>query len=239
MFKKSEYFHFKSGKKEEENTILIIFFFQSSQPKNQIYLFNLALLRMPVLLQTPCILSERKNKRTLLQCGHISEDRNLQWTQPLLPNSELQELYYIALLFSLGKSGCWLNVRSDEQVVLVSSEPHQLFLGKPLLVRISSKPATVQIEFYWQGNLAGMGLKSPNSFPSMTSILLGAEVIGLCVCLSVCSASQSTDMPHASPCLFTAHCNLAEVHVINVPITWPCLLCVPILLFLTRRAVLY
>ena len=44
----------------------------SSHPKNQVYLFYLALFRMPCFIKTPCILSERKTREPLLQCGHIS-----------------------------------------------------------------------------------------------------------------------------------------------------------------------
>lgn len=65
-------------------------------------------------------------------------------------------------------------------------------------------------------------------------------MIGLLACPRVCSASQSTDLPHVSACLFTVLSKLAEVYVINVTINLATfIVCPNSLLFLTRGTVLY
>lgn len=131
---------------------------------------------------------------------------NLQWTQP---NPQLQELYYISLLFSLEKSGCWRNVKSDERVVLVSSEPHQPFPGiyHSLLFPEPSLGCSHQQRSFITGKaISGMGLKSPNSFPSVTSIVFGSRG-DRPVCLPECLLCF-TEYRHA-PCItLPIHCML-------------------------------
>lgn len=136
-------------------------------------------------------------------------------------------------------------MKSDEWVVLVSSEPHQPFLGKLLIYFLlfqnqAPSAATGRGVLLWVSNqLNGVEI-SKQFFHLWHQFCSGAEVIGLHVCPGVCSASQSVDMPSASPRLFTAHSKLAEVHVRNATINLAMfIVCPNSLLFLTRGTVLY
>lgn len=136
-------------------------------------------------------------------------------------------------------------MNSDEQVALVSSEPHQPLPGKLwiyfLLFQNQAQAAATSIgALLWIKQSVERGWNLQTVFPSVTSILFGSKGDRLCVCLSVRSASQSTDMPSVSPRLFTAHSKLAEVYVTNATINLAIfIVCPNSLLFLTRGTVLY
>lgn len=128
---------------------------------------------------------------------------------------------------------------------LVSSEPHQPFPGKLLIYFLlfqnqAQAAATGRGVLLWVSNQWNGVEISKQFFHLWHQFCLGAEVIGLHVCPSVCSASWSIDMPSASPCLFMAHSKLAEVHVINATINLTTfIVCPNSLLFLTRGTILY